>query len=90
MSGAVCNFLGSVSLQQNFEVMDAPVLQPHVISSDRPGLQLSFIGKQKKIHPRGMSEGRPRDRREDKLPAQFWLLFIYVFSPAPEPALCKL
>ena len=79
MLGGVCNFLGSVSLQQKFEVMDGPVLQPRVISSDRPVLQLSFIGKQKKIHPRGMREGRPKDRREEKLPAQFWLLFLYVF-----------
>ena len=43
----VCNFLGSVSSQQKFEVMDGPVLQPsgepvlqpHVISSDGPVLQ---------------------------------------------------
>ena len=37
--GGVCNFLGSVSLQQKFEWMDGPVLQP----SDGPVLQLSFI-----------------------------------------------
>ena len=28
----VCNFLGSVSPQQKLEVMDGPVLQPHVIA----------------------------------------------------------
>ena len=37
--GGVCNFLGSVSLQQKFEWMDGPVLQP----SDGPVVQLSFI-----------------------------------------------
>ena len=36
----VCNFLGSVSSQQKFEMTDRPELQPHVISSDRPVLQL--------------------------------------------------
>ena len=39
----VCNFLSSVLSQQKFEAMDGPVLQPHVIPSDRPVLQLSFI-----------------------------------------------
>ena len=38
----VCNFLGSVSLQQKFEATDGPVLQ------------LSFIWQAKKIHPRGV------------------------------------
>ena len=28
--------------------------------------------------------------REERLPDQFWLLFLYVFSPPPGPALCKL
>ena len=37
-------------------------------------------------------EGRSTQKtwREEKPPAQFWLLFVYVFSPPPEPALCKL
>ena len=41
----VCNFLGSVLPQQKFEVTDGPVLQ------------LSFIGKQRKIPPRGTRAG---------------------------------
>ena len=36
----VCNFLGSVSSQQKFEVTDGPVLQTRVISSDGPVLYL--------------------------------------------------
>ena len=36
----MCNFLGSVLSQQKFEVTDGLVLQPCVISSDRPVLQL--------------------------------------------------
>ena len=36
----VCNFLGSVSSQQKFEMIDRLALQPHVVSSDRPVLQL--------------------------------------------------
>ena len=41
----VCNFLCSVSLQQKFEAMLGPVLQPHVISSDGPVLQLRIIAQ---------------------------------------------
>ena len=58
----VCNFLGSVSLQQKFEATDGPVLQPRVISlvatknvkrrTDQCYSSVSF-GKQRKIHPRG-------------------------------------
>ena len=38
--GGVCNFLGSVLSQQKFEAMARPLLQPCVISLDRPVLQL--------------------------------------------------
>ena len=31
-----------------------------------------------------------KTRREERPLAQFWLLFLYVFSPPPGPALCKL
>ena len=41
----VCNFLGSVSLQQKFEAMLGQVLQSHVISSDGPVLQLRVIAQ---------------------------------------------
>ena len=36
----ICNCLGSVSLQQKFERMDGPALQPCEIPSDRPVLRL--------------------------------------------------
>ena len=36
----VCNFLGSVSLQQKSEAMARSLLEPRVISSNRPVLQL--------------------------------------------------
>ena len=37
-------------------------------------------------------EGRQTQKmqREEKPEAQFWLLLLYVFSPPPQPALCKL
>ena len=41
----VCNFLSSVSLQQKFEVMDGPVLQPHGISLDGSVLQLHITAQ---------------------------------------------
>ena len=74
----VYHFLGSVLRKQKFEVMDLSVLQ------------LSFFW-QAKENTSLRHEGRPtqKTQREEK-PAQFWLLFLYVFSPPPEPALCKL
>ena len=59
--------------------------------SGRPVLQLGYssvlFGKQGKIHPLGGSEGGPTQKKHG---AQFWLLFLYDFSPPPKPALCKL
>ena len=71
-----CSFLGSVSLQQKFEMTD-PVL-PLCYSS-------VLFGKQRKIHTRGMRVVDPKEER-----AQSWLLFLHGFSPPREPALCKL
>ena len=54
-------------------------------------LQLSFIWQAKENtslrHEGGLTQ---KTRREERPPGQFWLLFLYVFSPSPEPALCKL
>ena len=55
-----------LSPQQKFEVTDGPVSW------------FSFIGKQRKIHPPGVRTCRPK-RREEKHPAQFWLLFLCFF-----------
>ena len=54
-------------------------------------LQLSFIWQGKENTP-SRHEGGPtqKTQREEKPEAQFWLLSLYVFSPPPEPALCKL
>ena len=41
--GGVCDFLGSVSLQQKFKVADGPELQLSYSSV--------LFGKQRKIHP---------------------------------------
>ena len=75
----VCNVLSSVLSQQKFEAMDGPVLQ------------LSFIW-QAKENTSLRYEGGPTQKmqREEKPPAEIWLLFLYDLSPPPEPALCKL
>ena len=50
-----------------------------------------LFGKQRKIHPRGMRVGLTQKRQRVEKPlAQFWLLFLYAFSPPPEPDPCKL
>ena len=79
----MCNFLSSVSLRQKFEAMEGPVLQLHVTAQ----FYLASKGKYTLRH-----EGGPTQKlqREEKPPAQFWLLFLFAFSPPPEPALCKL
>ena len=70
-SGA-CNFLSSVSPQQKFEATNGPVLQ------------LNFIW-QAKENTSSRCEGRPTQKmqREERPEAQFWLLFLYVFSLPP-------
>ena len=86
----VCNFLGSVSLQQKFEATD----QCYSLWMDQwysSMLQLHFIWKVKEITS-SWCEGMPtqKTQREERPPTQFCLLFLYVFSPPPGPALCKL
>ena len=69
----VCNFLGSVWPQQKFEALAGPALQ------------LSFIGKQRKIHPPGVKAGQPkRLKRSPQL--NFISSFYVFFSPPLEPA----
>ena len=85
----VWNFLGFVLSQQKFEATSGPMLQPLIISrTDQCYSSVLFL-KQRKIHPQGVRAGRPK-RHKEKPPAQFSLLFLYVFSPPPGPALCKL
>ena len=43
--GGICNFLGSVLLQQKFEAMDRPVLRLCVVSLDGPALQLCITAQ---------------------------------------------
>ena len=74
-----CNLLDSVSPQQKFEV------------TDRLVLQLSFIWQAKEnVSSRREGGHTQKKQREEKPGTQFWLLFLYIFSPLPEPALCKL
>ena len=79
--GGVCNFLGSVSPQQKFEVT-----YDWYYSS-------VLFGKQRKIQPWGMMAGHPKDRKRREARGSILVpLFIYFFffSPPPDPALCKL
>ena len=55
------------------------------------GLQLSFTQKIKEnTCPRHEGMLTQKTKREERPPTQLWLLFLYVFSPLPGPALCKL
>ena len=80
----VCNFLGSVSLQQKFEAINGLVLQ------------LSFIW-QAKESTSSKHEGRPTpktwsvERVEQRSEGLYFDSSFYMFFPPPlEPALCKL
>ena len=80
----ICNFLGSVSLQQKFERMDGPALQPCEIPSDRPVLRPCvtaqlYYEKQRIVIPWGVRAGQSKSWREERPPAQFWLLFYLFF-----------
>ena len=88
----VCNILGSVSLQQKFEVMGRWVLQPRVnflscrkIWSDvrttvrAPCHSSVLFRNQRKIHRWVMRAGQPKRQGEERLQVQFWLLFLCFF-----------
>ena len=53
-------------------------------------LQLSFIWQEKENTSSSLEGRLTQKMQKEKPPAQFWLLFLYAFSPSPEPALCKL
>ena len=86
----VCNFLSSISLQQKFEAMDGPALQPSVGSVLQLHVTAQFYLESKgKYILEVWGHANPKDMKRGPL-AQFWLLFLYVFSPPPGPASCKL
>ena len=66
----VCNFLGFVSLQQKFEMMDRPVLQFRVTA------QFYLTSKGKWVL-KAWGRADPKDAK--RRAAQFWLLFLYAF-----------
>ena len=72
----MCNFPRSVSPQQKFEVKDQPVLQLHVTAQ----FYLASKGKYTLRHEGGPTQ---KTQREEKPPAQFWLLFLYAFFSSP-------
>ena len=93
----MCNFLGSVSSQQKFEATDGPVLKPHVISSDRPVLQLHvsahfYLESKGEYTLKVVKVGWPKRREEKKIPGpKFGSIFFGVFFLLPPgPGLCKL
>ena len=73
----VCNFLGSVSLQQKFEVMAGPALQ----RLDGPVLQLSFIQKIRE-NTSLRHDGMPTQQMEEKrgpcpnFDSSFYMFFL--------------
>ena len=69
---------------------DRPVLQ----SLDRPMLQLCvtaqfYLESKGKYILKAWGQADPKDLKRGPR-VQIWLLFLYVFSPLPGPALCKL
>ena len=60
----------------------------------RAMLQLSYssvlFGKQRKIHPQGVRVGQPKRSKEERRERLNFGSSFHVFSPPPEPALCKL
>ena len=80
--GGVCNFLGSVLLQQKFEATDGPVLQLCVT------VQFYLVSKGKyMLAAWGQTDPKTWTEAPSSILA---LLFMFFFSPPSEPALCKL
>ena len=85
--GGVCNFLGSVSSQQKFEVTDqcySPWMDQCCVTAQ------FYLESKGKYIVEEWGHADPKDsKRRERSPAP-WLLFSCVFSPPPGPALCKL
>ena len=82
----VCNFLGSVSLQQKFKVTDWQVLQPHGISSERPVLQLCvtaqlYLESIGKYILQAWGQANPKDTKRRKAPGPILAPLFCFFSP---------
>ena len=84
----VCNFLGSVLLQQKFEATDGPALQPSEGPVwqllDRPMLQFHlttqfYLESKGKYFLETQGNADPKDPKRREAPAQFWLLFLLFF-----------
>ena len=76
--GGVYTFLGSVSLQQKFEVMDTHSVTAQFYWQTKENTSLR--------HESGPTQ---KMQREESPRLKFGPSF-YVFSPPPEPVLCKL
>ena len=92
--GGECNFLGSVLSQQKFEATDQRYRPrtDHVtalgqISVIAP-LYLENKGNTSSRHEGMLTQKTWREEREPERPLALWLLFLYVFSLPPGPALC--
>ena len=82
MSGGACNFLGSVSLQR-FETTDPCYSSITAQSFTRQAKERTPSRHEARLT---LKERQTEERPE----AQFWLLFLNVFSLPPEPTLCEL
>ena len=79
----VCNFLSSVLSKQKFEAMDGPVLQLRVTAQ-------FYLESKGKYILEAWGHADPKDVKGREAPGLILVLFLYVFSPPPGPALCKL
>ena len=83
----VCNFLGSVSSQQKFEVTDVKALCVSQLS-DRSVLQLRvtaqfYLENKGKYILKTWGHANPKDARIRERAPALWLLFLHVFIPSP-------
>ena len=72
----VCNFLGSVSLQQKFEVMDWSMFQLYVTAQ-------FYLASKGKYILGSWGQADPKYAKRRKAPNPLWLLFKYVFISSP-------
>ena len=74
----VCNFLGSVSWQQKFEVMDGPVLQVHVTAQ-------FYLESKGKYSFQAWGHANPKNRREAPRPNFGPSVYIFFLLPLSLP-----
>ena len=91
-----CNILGSVSSQQKYEATDVKALCVSQLSARQcysSRTDQFYLENKGKYILEASGHADPKDmkrrERERERPPAIWLLYLYIFSSRPGPAVCR-